>query len=268
MMDTHLIFLKLGGSLITNKSRPQSPRRALLRQIAEEIARTIADKPALRLVIGHGSGSYGHISAREFGTRSGVQTHDQWHGFARVWHDARTLNQIVIQALSDAGLPVIAFPPSASLICTDGQIDRWDIAPLQSALTHGLIPVVQGDVAFDSVRGGTIVSTEEVFYHLALHLKPHRILLAGSEPGVWADFPSCTRIVPEITPTTLGKHSANLMGSAAVDVTGGMADKVRAMLQLCQRIPHLQVLIFSAKTPGSITSAFEKNASGTLIIAE
>jgi isopentenyl phosphate kinase len=81
-MDTHLIFLKLGGSLITNKSRPQSPRRALLRQIAEEIARTIADKPALRLVIGHGSGSYGHVSAREFGTRDGVQTPDQWHGFA------------------------------------------------------------------------------------------------------------------------------------------------------------------------------------------
>ena len=35
------------------------------------------------LVIGHGSGSFGHYMASKYGTRKGVDGPDQWAGFAK-----------------------------------------------------------------------------------------------------------------------------------------------------------------------------------------
>ena len=72
--------------------------------------------------------------------------------------------------------------------------------PIRAALSNGLLPVIHGDVAFDEIRGGTILSTEDLFAHLAHQLHPQRILLAGLEAGVWADFPAHKHLLAEITP--------------------------------------------------------------------
>jgi isopentenyl phosphate kinase len=45
------------------------------------------------------------------------------------------------------------------------------------------------------VLGGTILSTEDLFTYLAGLLHPEQILLAGNEPGVWADFPKNSRLL-------------------------------------------------------------------------
>ena len=66
-----------------------------------------------------------------------------------------------------------------------------------------MIPLVNGDTIFDDQRGGTILSTEDLFIYLARQLHPERILLAGLEEGVWADYPACTQLIGEITPRNL-----------------------------------------------------------------
>ena len=62
-------FLKLGGSLITDKRQPETPRMDVIERLAQEIAAARAANPSLQLVLGHGSGSFGHIYARQYGTR-------------------------------------------------------------------------------------------------------------------------------------------------------------------------------------------------------
>ena len=57
---SNIQFLKLGGSLITDKSRPQTARLDVLERLASEIAQAYHKHPDLSLVIGHGSGSFGH----------------------------------------------------------------------------------------------------------------------------------------------------------------------------------------------------------------
>lgn len=262
---TGLIFLKLGGSLITDKTRPRTVRKEVLKRIATEIVAARSVQPNLQLLIGHGSGSFGHISAKKHGTRQGVHTPEEWLGFAEVWLRARQLNQHVIEALSDAGLPVIAFPPSAGASCQNGPVVQWNIEPIQNALRAGLIPVVNGDVVFDRTRGGTIASTEDAFAFLAPLLLPRLVLLAGIDPGVWADFPRCTRLLPQITPETFSHFADGVAGSSAVDVTGGMAEKVNLMLTLATQVPNLQALIFSGLEPGTITQTLLGSPSGTLI---
>ena len=266
-MVQRIIFLKLGGSLITEKAQSATPRLDVISRLAREIAVALRDLPGLGLVLGHGSGSFGHVPAQKYGTRQGVFTPVEWLGFAEVWRQAHTLNRLVMDALFKEGLSVLSFAPSAMVLARSGHVVRWEPSNLQRTVEKGLIPVVYGDVVFDQMQGGTILSTEDLFDYLAPIFKPQRILLAGMEPGVWGDFPACTHILSEINSGNIVSLQPGLAGSVATDVTGGMASKVQQSLGLCKRIPGLQVSIFSAEKPGVLEAALGGAYPGTRIQA-
>ena len=106
-----ITFLKLGGSLITDKNFPHTARPKVIRRIAEEI-RAAWNPNKEPLLIGHGSGSFGHVPAKKYGTRQGVHSEAEWSGFAEVHAEAAALNHIVTDILREAGLPVLSFVPS------------------------------------------------------------------------------------------------------------------------------------------------------------
>jgi isopentenyl phosphate kinase len=259
-----LIFLKLGGSLTTDKEKARTTRPETIARLMGEIASACAARSGLRLVLGHGSGSFGHVEGKQYGTREGVRTNAQWRGFADVQAAAGLLNRAVLDAAREAGLPVVNFPPSASVVCQDGLVRSMSTEPIRAVLGQGLIPLVFGDVAVDEVRGGTIVSTEDVFRFLAPALGAERILLAGIEPGVLSRWPD-GEIVPELTPKN---WKGQLQRSHVVDVTGGMEAKVQEMMALVERMPRLEALIFSGDAPGRVRSALLGEAvPGTRIYA-
>jgi isopentenyl phosphate kinase len=260
-----LIFLKLGGSLITDKTRPFCPRPEKIADLCMQIASALRQQPEMQLVIGHGSGSFGHEAARRYGTRSGVSGQEAWCGFAEVWYQAAALNRIVVEALHTAGLPALGLSPSAAVISQDGKAIRWDTYPLQSALANGLLPVIHGDVSFDIRRGGTILSTEDLFVYLAHALPPRRILLAGLEMGVWEDFPGRTKLLEQITPGTLPLQVPTFGGTAGTDVTGGMRSKMTEMLELVEEIPDLEAQIFSGEEPQTVQRALLGGRPGTCL---
>jgi isopentenyl phosphate kinase len=248
-----VIYLKLGGSLITDKHRAETVRADVLARLAGEVAAARDARPGLRLLLGHGSGSFGHIEASKHGTRSGVATPEAWRGFAAVSAAAARLNRIVADALLDAGVPILSLQPSASARCHDGRLMHLDTGPIEAALAYGLVPLLYGDVAFDEVRGGTIASTEELFAYLLPRLGGTHILLLGEAGGVYAS--SSADVIPEITPRNYDELRATLRTSDAVDVTGGMASKVAEMLALAQAHPSLSIRIFSGRHPGLLTRA-------------
>ncbi len=260
-----LFFLKLGGSLITEKGQPYTPRPEKLADLAAQMSAACRQRPDMRLVVGHGSGSFGHAAARAYSFERGAQSAAEWRGFSEVWYQAARLNHLVIEALHDADLPVIAFPPVASVSTHEGKIFIWDLYYIQAALQAGLIPVIHGDVVFDQALGGAIVSTETLFAHLARALRPERILLAGQEEGVWERFPQRTRLIREITPQTFESQKEHLQGSAEPDVTGGMLTKVIQMLALIRELPDLQIVIFSGETPGNVQDALLGKTPGSLL---
>lgn len=247
-----MLFLKLGGSLLTDKTGVEALRQDVLARVAEDIASARAADASLRLVLGHGSGSFGHVAAAQYGTRNGAATPEQWRGFAIVSDAAARLNRAVVAALLAAGVPAVSFPPSAAVRCRDGQIVSQTLAaPVTAALAAGLIPVIYGDVAFDETRGGTIVSTEEVMMSLATDLSPAWLLLAGETAGV---YDAAGDVIPAITPETLAAVLPALGGSRGTDVTGGMAAKVVQMLDLTAAQPGLRVRIFSGLEAGALAA--------------
>jgi isopentenyl phosphate kinase len=261
-----LVFLKLGGSLITNKARPETARPNVIAHLAEEVATGLTMQRDLQLLIGHGSGSFGHVIAGKYGTHKGVSGEEAWRGFGRVSVVAARLNQIVLDALDAAGVPVFRVQPSASALCRGGEIIEMETRPIKQAITAGLVPLVYGDVAIDESQGGTIISTEDIFAYLARELSPERILLAGAFEGV---LDREGNVIGYITQGTLPGLESALGGSAQTDVTGGMASKVRSMLGLCEVIPGLGIHIFSGEAPGNVVKALaEENCSfGTYLFA-
>lgn len=262
-----LIFLKLGGSLITDKATAESPRLDVIERIACELVAARRQVPSLELVVGHGSGSYGHVAASKHGTRKGVHSPENWIGFSEVAASAARLNSLVLDILSRAGLPVMRFQPSASARCSAGSIVTMETSLIRTALDKGLVPLVYGDVAFDDKIGGTIISTEDVFSYLTLALRPERILLAGHYEGV---MDNNRGVIRRITPGTLKDFQEAIKGSTWADVTGGMETKVRSMLDLCQSVPGLHVHIFSGIESGNIQQAVIEGdvVAGTVLAAD
>ncbi len=276
-MTKEIVLLKLGGSLITDKDTPYTPRLEKLKELAHEIKTVLDSRPDLLLILGHGSGSFGHVAAKKYGTRDGVKPSppaplpnegegDYWKGFAEVRFQAAELNRYVMESLFKAGVPAISFPPSSSMISNERKVIHHNILAMRKALDVHLLPVVYGDVTFDEKLGGTILSTEDVFTFLVEQFSPSRILLAGIEAGVWEDFPARTRQVKQIQVSDYEKMRAGIGGSASTDVTGGMKAKVEEMLALIQRTKGLTAQIFSAEEGGFLERALRGENVGTLLL--
>src|SRR4030095_10801074 len=153
-MIKELVFLKLCGSLITDKTQPYTPLLDVMDDLALQIKTALQTHPNLHLVLGHGAGSFGHVPASAYKTRDGLQPRasplvhrgrdeteeSYWKGFAEVWYQASALNRFVMKALHNAGLRVMSLPPSASVISSNGQVSVWDTTPIRMALAAGIVP--------------------------------------------------------------------------------------------------------------------------------
>lgn len=256
-------LVKLGGSLITDKNRRATLRPDILKQLAQEIRSALDEKPDLPLIIGHGSGSFGHFEANNYKTMQGVHTVEEWVGFASVSRIASELNFHVASALGNANVPVFRVQPSASAIVQAGVIQEMALSPIKRALDNGIVPLVFGDVAFDNDIGGTIISTETVFKYLAGQLPVERILLLGEVDGVYDESGA---IIPHISPNNFDTIKSALGGSDGVDVTGGMLTKVQDMLNLATQAPYPDVFILNGAVENRLRDALSgKDVVGTRI---
>lgn len=261
-----ITLLKLGGSLITDKDTPHTARPDVIRRLGKEIFDYWKTDHS-PLIIGHGSGSFGHIPAKRYGTRQGVKSAEDWAGFAEVHAEATALNQIVTNLLRESGLPIISFVPMNQVKTNDGIITQWDTSDMVKSFSeYGLIPLIFGDTVFDTKRGGTILSTEDLFLHLCgTFAEKPRILLAGLEEGVWYDFPQKTKLITEISSSEMDDASY-IRGSASTDVTGGMHEKVRLMKEVVRNNRAQSVSIFSGEIPGNLTKVLHGIQTGTTIV--
>ncbi|GAB4274264.1 MAG: isopentenyl phosphate kinase [Candidatus Promineifilaceae bacterium] len=262
-----ITFLKLGGSLITDKADVEAVRYDVLLRIANEVARTKKQQPKMSLIIGHGGGSFGHVAAARYNTRKGVATPEEWLGFAEVHAAMSRLNQIVVETLLGVGVPVVTFPPVALGYARNGRVSSMYVDNIRHTLATGLVPVLHGDVAYDGELGGTIVSTEEVMAGLMAQLPVKTVLLAGEVEGV---LDNNGQLVPAITPQNFSQIAPVLGGSRGTDVTGGMASKVAEMVALAEKYPSLTVKILSGLVDGRIQKALigEQTITCTTITAE
>lgn len=263
------VYLKLGGALLTQKGSRETLRPGVLQRLAVEIAggRERLSRP---LVLAHGSGSFAHMAVHETGFDK--HTADPL-ALARVSAAARRLDTVVVDALVGAGVPALAVPGSVIASLRDGRVIRMRGEIVSSILEAGMVPVLYGDGAVDQTRGGGVASTEMLITALCEQLPAGLVVMATDVDGVLDRDPSEDGATPiaHVVPGDWQRLARILVGPrpGTMDYTGGMAGKVRAMLDLVQSDPAVRVRLVSGLRPGAVTAAMADlpEAGGSLITA-
>ena len=227
------ILVKWGGSLITDKKTPGAARPKVVERLAAELAELAARRPG-GVVLGHGSGSFGHAAASRYGVAEGVNDPRRLAGIGRTQDQAARLHRLVMAALLEADVAAFSVVPGSRVVTTAGRMPETRWTPVWRALDLGLVPVVYGDVVLDRERGSAILSTERVFIDLVRDLiagggRSPRVFWLGETAGVWDGE---GRTIPRIGRGGLESLGDVIGGSAATDVTGGMRHRLESALEL------------------------------------
>jgi isopentenyl phosphate kinase len=255
--------VKLGGSVLTNKSGPGLGfDEALMIRLAEELA-ALDVRP---LILVHGAGSFGHQIVARTGIDRGLSGPESLVALGETQRLQHVLTAQVAAILLRAKLGVMPVQASATAVMSEGRLEQLDLGAIRLLIERGLVPLLSGVPAVDRERGCSILSGDVIAAHLAKALKIPLVIHATDTDGVFdADphrRPEAHRIA-RIDQTNWEEVRPRLGGSAAVDVTGGMLGKVEALIDLA-RHGH-QSRIVSALVPGRIRSALAGEDVGTLI---
>ncbi len=267
-MRKELVLVKLGGGVITDKRVRYGLKEKRLVRLAREIGEAwVGLRKRGGLIVGNGAGSFAHFSARRYGTKNGFKDEVGAVGAGWVHWDAVKLNQIVVGALLEEGVPAFSLSPAAMMV--QNVLGMWvGGESLRVGIERGLVPVVYGDVILDEEQGSTIFSTEKVFATILQRVnwlmdwfEKVRIIQVGLERGVMGG----EEVIPVISRDNWGEVKSYLGGSEGVDVTGGMWHKVEISLELADL--GVETWIVSGLEEGRVKKVIlGKEVEGTKIV--
>jgi Predicted archaeal kinase len=263
-MDS-VVLVKLGGSLLTDKARPYTPRPAVLERLADEVAYVWSFLEG-RLVLGHGSGSFGHVAAQDTGLAA-PNAEASAEAISHTQHAAHRLHRHVMDALREAGLPAVSFAPSSALVTDEGRSASLHAEPVRRGLVQDTLPVTFGDVSMDRTHGGAICSTETILRSLAGSLQAQDVpvgpaLWFGDTEGVYDETGA---VLDTIVPTEAEAGLSAVTSSEAPDVTGGMRHRVETVLALAR--DGIASLITGGEEEGRLERALRhQSVPGTWVL--
>jgi len=242
--------LKIGGSILTDKTKPAAARPAQIQRVAEEIASSVED-----LVLVHGAGSFGHIPAKRYGLPQNFSPEG-----LRVTHNSVVkLNDLVVEALGKAGASPMPVHPFSCTLLRDGRIEGFALEPVKEMIRDGLLPVLHGDVAMDITRKVGIVSGDQLVAYLARALRAKIVAVGTNVDGVLISG----RPLKDLTRKDLPSLEKEIGDSLGVDVTGGMRGKLLELLDLADE--GIESVIFNAAKEGNIAAALQGESAGTKV---
>ncbi|MDD4307517.1 MAG: isopentenyl phosphate kinase [Thermoplasmata archaeon] len=249
-------IIKLGGSAVTDKSKPMTAREDVIERLASEIASVPGEK-----VIVHGGGSFGHIKAKEYALHLGFTGEGQREGICQVQSDMRALNKLVEASLRKAGMPVASIPAGAIAVFENGKLASFPSDVFSYYVKIGITPISFGDVAMDRSRGISICSGDDIMLKLAKDLDADRVIFVTSVDGIFAGYPPKPGEgpIPEIR---RGDEIAFTVKD--IDVTGSMKRKLELMFDISDNGRHVQIV--NGLVPGRLAAAMRgEKVIGTVV---
>ncbi|MFX1518618.1 MAG: isopentenyl phosphate kinase [Promethearchaeota archaeon] len=239
-----LTILKLGGSVITDKSKENQIDAQTIQRIAKEVSTAIS---AINLLLVHGGGSFGHPIANKFQIHKGWHSPSQRIGFSETRRAMMSLNKTVVDIFSAEGLPVVSVQPSACTLTNSGRIVHMDLEPTRSLLKFGFVPVLYGDAVMDLTQGIAILSGDQIVTYLAKELSVKKVIFGTNVDGL---LDADSKVIPEINYQNFETVLILAKESVTSDVTGGMFGKLKEIEPLMRK--GIETIIINAKNPSII----------------
>ncbi len=230
-----IYFIKLGGSLFTNKRVPDSFDKPVLQRLFSELSKFYHPQHH-RLILGNGAGGTTHYLAKKYRTMNGFSENDSYklRGACLVKESAVRHHALINRLGIEAGLPLFSFSASSLMAVDAVGEEQTFFTSLLYCLQNKMIPHFYGDVILNNTLKTTIFSTEKIFKHLVIFLHKNgyrdlRIFFLGDTNGVLNEN---GQTVPEISPLGFQSLRQTIGKSSGHDVTGGMRQKVELGLGL------------------------------------
>ncbi len=260
-MKNELTIIKLGGSLLTDKSHPYSVHSNILETVSHEI-RDCMDKGLIQsLIIVHGVGSYGHPPVLEHKLHKGFMGPHQLLPLSKTQAIVAEFRAIIVRALQDAGIPVCLMYPSSMMVQERMRLTRYFLEPLEGFLSLGMVPLLGGDILIDPAMGWSVGSGDQIAVVLAKELGARHLYFASDIDGVFTADPKQNPDAELIDTINLNKAEEileRLRTSSGADASGAMHGKINAILSLKDDIQNgLDVAILSMMTSGRLTALLE-----------
>ncbi|UCG95839.1 MAG: isopentenyl phosphate kinase family protein [archaeon] len=259
-----LQILKLGGSVITEKGRLATAKKDVIERLAREIASARKEKE-FQLVLVNGVGSFGHIPVKEYGLKNGMKDRKTRKGFAKVHKYVEDLNRIIWDSLEREGLIAVPVHPLSFILQDDWKIVKFETDVIEGFLKQNVIPMLYGDMVLDLKQGCSIISGDDIVPYLSQKLDVDRIIMGTNTDGIFDKDPNLfpdARPIPEISNENYKKVLDGISGSTETDVTGGMKEKVR---KLIERTGGTICVIYNAEKEGLTKKALLGERVGTIL---
>jgi isopentenyl phosphate kinase len=266
-----VFIVKLGGSVVTYKNTKQIKiRRKLLQSIAQEIKTALRSNKNTQIVLVHGAGSAGHILASQYDLKHGVKGEpNKLKAALKIRENNQKLNALIIKIFTEAGLPVVPIHTGSVISQTNGTIEDIHYEMIDMALREGCIPVMYGEMTFDTKIGLSVCSGDEIVTQLAHYLEATKIIYASDIHGVYDLDPYRHRhatMIPEIALEELvSGNIVKLDDSHSIDVTGGLFNKIRLIATRSRSDNLKEVVVMNGLQAHNFSKAIKGNKVGTRI---
>ena len=250
-----LTVIKLGGSLLTDKSKPYTMRKEKFREIARELKESMDE-----MIIVHGVGSYGHPPVKEYKLYKGYTGKENLLNLAKTQSIVFELRLEFVRALQEEGINAMIFLPSSQIVAEGMKIKKICIEPIKRFLEMGMTPVFGGDIVVDTKMGYSVCSGDLIAAHLASELNAERLIFATDVDGIYTKDPKKdknAKLLKEINLENMDEL-ARLTGSAFTDVTSGMYGKIETIRKYRNDLKNTEIVILSMLKEGNL-KAYMRN---------
>ena len=252
-------LVKLGGSLVTDKAKPEPAfRRTAARRALAEVAK--ADIPVVLL---HGAGSFAHpvVARTHLGSRPLDSARREAVG--EVLANLAQLEGLMLEAAHAAGMRPVPVPLHLAVRSEDGQLSGFPFQDVADLLDDGCTPMLHGTIVREPATGWAILGADRVLAELATELMPRVALFATDVDGVFDQDPRApgARLLERVRPDTAFSQSE----AGGDDVTGRMRGKLAWAFEAAR---HCPTLIVNGNERGRILDALRgKKVVGTRVDA-
>jgi len=237
-----MILIKLGGSIITNKEKPLSPRIKTIDNIAKQLK-----KISEPFVIVHGGGSFGHYWSVKYDMHTKPAKYDS-HGVSIVKNSMIELNKIILDSLTKNKLNPYCLPPTDFM--SGNKPIPSKVREIKKIAESNLIPVTFGDALWYGQKKSYILSGDKIMSILANALRPRLSIFVLNVDGLYSDLRT-KRLIYNM------KDDQVSIQDIPMDVTGGMTRKVEEATKISKM--GLKVFFTNGNKPERITNAIQKN---------
>lgn len=243
-----MILIKLGGSIITNKEKPLSPRRKTVDRIIHSL-KNIDEN----IIVVHGGGSFGHYWSVKYNMHTKPKKYDL-RGVSIIKNSMVELNGIILDSFLKNNLNPYCLPPTDFVMGNKPSIKK--IKQMAEIANAGLIPVTYGDALWYGEKKSYILSGDSIMTMIAKVLRPRLTIFVLNVDGLYSDLKS-KRLISNF------KDDKLLIKKSSMDVTGGMSRKVTEALKISKM--GLKVFFVNGNKPARIVNAIKrKKFEGTL----